>query len=68
MKTELRVASHTIVGGAMVVEIWHDGKFIGQVTGADGPGVRVISKYPMLPQWHADQAIKAVEIKIASGD
>jgi hypothetical protein len=64
MKTELRTAPHTIVEGAVVVEIWHDGQFIGQVVGADGPGVRVISKHPMLPQWHADQVTKMVEIKI----
>jgi hypothetical protein len=34
---------------ASVIELWHDGLFIGQVTGADGPGVRIISKYSMTP-------------------
>jgi hypothetical protein len=24
---------------------WHDGTLIGTVVGADGPGVRIISKY-----------------------
>jgi hypothetical protein len=47
MKTELRLAPHSIVPGQQVVEIWYDGKFIGQVTGGDGPIVRVISKHPL---------------------
>lgn len=48
MKTELRIAKHMLKRGANVVEIWHDGNFIGEVTGSDTfPGVRVITKYPM---------------------
>ena len=33
------------VAGQQVIELWHDGQFIGQVCGADGPGVRVITKH-----------------------
>ena len=47
MKTELRLAPHSQIHGANVVKLWHDGKLIGTVTGADGPGCRVISKYPL---------------------
>jgi hypothetical protein len=47
MKTELRAVPHSIVPGATIFEVWHDGQFIATVTGADGPGVRVISKHPM---------------------
>ncbi|HEX5269223.1 MAG TPA: hypothetical protein VFW33_01985 [Gemmataceae bacterium] len=47
MRSELRVAKHALVPGAVVVEVWHDGQFIGQVTAADGPGVRVLSKYEL---------------------
>lgn len=46
MKAELRLAKHVVLLGEAVVEIWWNGEFIGQVVGADGPGVRVISKYP----------------------
>lgn len=46
MKTELRLADHTLIPGAKICEIWFDGEFIGQITGYDGPGVRVISKWP----------------------
>lgn len=48
MKTELRLAAHQILPGQNVIEIWWNGRMIGQVTGAnDGPGVRVLSKYPL---------------------
>ncbi|HEV3440087.1 MAG TPA: hypothetical protein VG122_22155 [Gemmata sp.] len=47
MKTELRAVPHSIVPGATIFEVWHAGQFIATVTGADGPGVRVISKHPM---------------------
>jgi hypothetical protein len=30
-----------------VLEVWHDGRFIATVTGADGSGVRVICKHPL---------------------
>jgi hypothetical protein len=48
MKTELRPVPHSMDPGVIVIEVWHDGQFIARVTGADGPGVRVISKltYP----------------------
>jgi hypothetical protein len=45
MKTELRLADHSVLPGTKVFELWYGGVFIGQVVGADGPGVRVISKY-----------------------
>lgn len=45
MKTELRIAKHSVLSGHNIIEVWHNGKMIGQVTGADEPGVRVISKY-----------------------
>lgn len=45
MKTELRMAAHQIYPGATVVEVWWNGQFLAEVTGADGPGVRVITKH-----------------------
>lgn len=44
MKTELRMRPH-LVDDRAVIELWHDGQFIGTVVGAEGPGVRIISKY-----------------------
>ena len=46
-KTELRFAEHTKLKGHAIVELWYDNQFIGQVTGGDGPAVRVMSKFPM---------------------
>ena len=48
MKTELLIKDHDVLPGAKVVELWYDGKLIGCVYGADGPGVRVVSKHGML--------------------
>lgn len=46
MKTELRLRPHALIEGANVVEIWHDGQFIGEITGSDHrPGIRVLSKW-----------------------
>jgi len=44
--TDLAVLNgHSVLPGQNVVEIWHDGEFIGQICGADGPGIRVASKH-----------------------
>lgn len=40
MKTELRLRPGS---NQVVVELWHDGDLIGTITGAYGPGVRIIS-------------------------
>lgn len=45
MKTEIRAVPHSTTPGATVLELWYDGLFVGAVYGADGPGVRIISKY-----------------------
>ena len=47
MKSKLVPADHTELPGEKVVEIWHDGQFIGQACGSDRPGIRILSKYPM---------------------
>lgn len=60
MKTEIRVVPHLVIPGAQVVELWHGGQFIGTVVGADGPGVRIISKH--LRNSHA-----AIRISIGDG-
>ena len=66
MKTELRVKAHSILPGQQVIEIWHDGKFIGTVAGAPGPGVRVITKHPMEATTAPDDGsgVNVIEIKI----
>lgn len=46
MNTELRAVPHAFLPNCDCAEIWHDGKLIGTIYGADGPGVRIITKYP----------------------
>lgn len=46
LRAELRLRPHSVLPGHRVVELWWDGQFIGEVTGADGSGVRVITKFP----------------------
>ncbi len=46
MKSELRMQQHRVLRGAAAVEVWYEGRRIAAVYGADGPGVRIVSKYP----------------------
>ncbi len=48
MKTQVRVVDHSVLPGEKLIEIWYAGELIGSVTGADGPGVRIITKHRLL--------------------
>jgi hypothetical protein len=63
MKTELRAVPHAIVTGPAFFEVWHEGQFIATITGADGPGVRVISKHTMKAEF-IEGYPNEVEVKI----
>jgi hypothetical protein len=45
MKTELRAEKYSVQAGQTIIELWHDGHFIGTIAGADWPGVRIITKH-----------------------
>ena len=45
MKSELRLRPHEVLDGHLVIEVWHGSRMVAVVYGADGPGVRVISKH-----------------------
>lgn len=45
MKTTLHVVPHSVLPDHHVVEIWFENKLLGTITGADGPGVRILSKH-----------------------
>jgi hypothetical protein len=57
MKTEIKATE------AGTFELWYGDTVIGTLEGAEGAGVVVRSKHPMLPQWHV---AGTVEIRIAS--
>ena len=48
MKAQLRLAAHSVLPGHQVIEIWYGNEFIGQVTGTDGPGVKILSKHRLV--------------------
>ena len=52
MKAELRLKPHNFgtrnrAAAPQVVEVWFGGEFVGTVYGADGPGIRFISKHEL---------------------
>lgn len=49
MKAELKMKPHTILQGEYVFEVWWGNQMVATVAGADGPGVRVISKHHLVP-------------------
>jgi hypothetical protein len=66
-KTELRLAPHRVMEGEQVIEVWHGGKMIATVTGRDGPGVRVITRHPMIAhQIGGSSLVQVMEIEVKS--
>lgn len=47
MKAELRLRPHAILPDAHTIEVWHGGRWVCTVAGADGPGVNIISRFPI---------------------
>ena len=45
MKARLELKPHSVLPGQQVVEVTWNGRLVCTVVGADGPGVRLISKY-----------------------
>lgn len=43
MKSILKLVDHSILPGQKLIEVWHNGIFIGTVAGTDGPGVRFLT-------------------------
>jgi len=46
MKSTLRLAPHSVLPGVNVVEVWWGNVLVATVYCAEGPGVKIISKYP----------------------
>jgi hypothetical protein len=44
-KSNLKIRDHALYPDQQTIEVWYEGKFVAAVYGADGPGVRVITKY-----------------------
>lgn len=64
MKATLKLADHSVLPGEKVIEIWWKDqsgleRMIGIVTGADGPGVRIVSKY-LLSVQDLSQGVRSI--------
>lgn len=44
MKAQLTLSGHGLAGHP-VIEVWYRGALIATVAGADGPGIRIVSKH-----------------------
>jgi hypothetical protein len=66
MKTELRFRPHASNSHQNVVELWHNEEFIGTITGAEGPGVRVITKHSIQATTvlEDDAGVNVLEVEI----
>jgi len=64
--TQLRFAQHATNPNEACVEIWHKGTFVGQVTGADACGVRVVTRHNVEPIFISNGEIQIVEVRIGT--
>jgi hypothetical protein len=68
-KSKLKLKAHMLVAGEDSVEVWYEDTFIAAVYGADGPGVRVISKHPMdVVRGGPGALIGSIEVRMEVGD
>ncbi len=65
MKAELRLSNHSVLPGQKIIEIWFDGEFVGQVAGAEGPGIRVLSKHQLEAELRAG-GVNVVEVRVVA--
>lgn len=70
MKSKLKLKGHAVLAGDdFCIEVIHDGQLVGCVYGADGPGIRFITKHELnIVGHHVDKPSVAnpniVEIKV----
>jgi len=66
MKSKLVIVKHTQLEGENSVEVYYNGVLIGAIYGADGPGIRFFSKYPLDVGINKADIISLVEIKLVA--
>jgi hypothetical protein len=65
MKSNLKMADHALIEDQQAIEVWYEGRLVAAVYGADGPGVRVISKYPYdVVRSGIDEILNVIEVRI----
>jgi len=43
--TLFKLMEHLVLDNKQVIEVWHDGVFVGEIIGTETPGIKIISKY-----------------------
>jgi hypothetical protein len=66
MKSELRLCPHKVLPDTRIIEVWHNGQMIATVAGTDGPGVRIISKHPLITS-KEPVPLNVVSVMVLSG-
>jgi hypothetical protein len=61
-KTELRPTPHKELEGHYSIELWHEGQFIGTVVGADGAGIRILTRRTIETHDLRDRILSAVPV------
>lgn len=65
MKSNLKVVDHKLLPDQQIIEVWYEEKLVATVYGADGPGIRVITKYPYdIVRGGLGQTPNVVEVRI----
>jgi hypothetical protein len=68
-KSNLKLSEHSLLPDKQIVEVWYEGRMVAAVYGADGPGVRVISKYPYdVIRGGLGEILNVVEVRIEIDD
>lgn len=66
-KSKLKLVPHILLPDEQVIEVWYEENLIATVAGADGPGVRVITKHPYdIVRGGAGDTINVIEVKLGS--
>jgi len=64
-KSNLRLGTHQILPENQMIEVWYEGILIASVYGADGPGVRVITKFPLdIIRGGHGETLNVVEVRL----
>ena len=66
-KSKLVSQPHALLPYQDIIEVWYKGEMIATVYGADGPGVRILSKHPFDIIRGGDPDIGVIQVGIVLG-
>lgn len=62
---ELRTTPHLLLEGVYVTEVWHEGELIASIYPSVEPGVRIVSKHPLVAEaLPFDGAVGVVQVLV----